>query len=187
MKNEIEISEGMEAAFENDRLTVKGSKGETTRIFRHPNVKLKVENGKIVLTSSIERKKTKATMGTWNAIIRNMFIGVTKGWRGKMKLVYSHFPVKMKVEENRFLIENFLGEKNPRFVPIPKDLKIEVKGSEIYVTGTDKQRVGQFCARIEQTTKVRGYDRRVFQDGIYITRKPYMEEEDEGRTAQGQE
>lgn len=181
LKNEIEIPEGLEAGFENGRLTVKGSKGEISRGFRHPNVKLKIENSRIILQSDMERKKTKAIMGTWNAHINNMFTGVSKGWSGELKLVYSHFPVKMKTEDKKLLIENFLGERSPREVPVPEDLEVKVDKNTIIVSGTDKERVGQLCARIEEITKVRGYDRRVFQDGIYITRKPYSEEEDEGK------
>lgn len=189
LKNEIEIPEGLELGFEKDRLNVKGTKGEVSKTFKHPNIKLEVSKERITITSGIERKKTKAIMGTWNAIINNMFLGVTKGWKGEMKLVYSHFPVKLKVEENMLVIENFLGERSPRVVSIPEDLKVEIDKNAIYISGTDKERVGQLCARIEEITKVKGYDKRIFQDGIYITRKPYSEEEDEGkgRVAETQE
>ncbi|MCK4335405.1 MAG: 50S ribosomal protein L6 [Candidatus Aenigmarchaeota archaeon] len=177
LEKEIEIPEGSDVIFEKDRLNAKGAKGEVSRMFRHPHINLKVEKGKVTLTSAMERRKVKATMGTWNAHIKNMFLGVAKGWKGELKLVYSHFPVKLKLEENTFVIENFLGERNPRSVPIPEDLKVEVDKNTIYVSGADKERVGQLCARIEQTAKVKGYDRRIFQDGIYITRKPYLEGE----------
>ncbi len=185
LKNEIEIPEGLDVVFENDRLSVKGAKGEVSKTFKHPQVGMKVEKGKIILTSDLERKKVRATTGTWNAIVKNMFLGVTKGWRGELKLVYSHFPVKLKLEGNTLLIENFLGERNPRSVPVPEDLKVEVDKNVIYVSGADKEKVGQLCAKIEQTTKVKGYDRRIFQDGIYITKKPYLEEENEGRATEG--
>lgn len=186
LKNEIEIPEDVEVRMENNRLYAKGSKGETSKKLKYPNVRISVENGKVILTSEIERKKTKAVMGTWSAIIKNMFLGVKKGWKSELKLVYSHFPVKIKVEEGRLLIENFLGERKPREVPIPGDIKIEVDKNTIYVIGTDKERVGQMAARIEEVTKVKGYDRRVFQDGCFITRKPYLaEEKNEGRDAEG--
>ena len=181
LKREIEIPEGLEVGFEKGRLNVKGTKGEVSKTLRHPKIKLEISKDRITITSDIERKKTKAIVGTWSAIINNMFLGVTKGWKGEMKLVYSHFPVKLKIEENTLFIENFLGERSPRLVSIPDDMKVEIDKNAIYVSGTDKERVGQLCARIEETTKVKGYDKRIFQDGIYITRKPYSEEEDEGK------
>ena len=162
-------------------LKIKGSKGEVSNVFKSPHVKIEVSQNKIIFTSKTERKRVRATFGTWKAHAKNMLLGVTKGWKCELKLVYSHFPVKLKLDGNSLVIENFLGERNPRSVPIPDDLKVEVDKNTIYVSGSDKERVGQTCARIEQTTKVRGYDRRVFQDGIYVTRKPFLEEEDDGK------
>lgn len=182
LKNEIEIPEGLEVVLEKGRLNVKGAKGEMNRIFKNPSIKLEVSKERLTLISDTERRKVKAIMGTWNAIIKNMFLGASKGWKGELKLVYSHFPVKLKLEGNTLVIENFLGERKPRSVSVPEDLKVEVDKNAIYVSGVDKERVGQLCARIEQTAKVKGYDRRIFQDGIYITRKPYLEGESEGNT-----
>ena len=46
-------------------------------------------------------------------------------------------------------------------------MKVEIKGDEVVVSGIDKEAVGQTAANIEQTTRIRGYDPKVFQDGIY--------------------
>ena len=100
-----------------------------------------------------------------------MIIGVTNGFEYKMKIVYSHFPVKTTVKGDMFVIENFLGEKHPRRADILGDTKIKVKGDEVILTGHNKENVGQTAANIEQVTKIKGYDPRVFQDGIYIVQK----------------
>ena len=180
MKHEIKIPEGVEASVENNIFIVKGSKGELNRTFKDHNIVFKVETGKILLSSEIVRKKTKAMLGTWRAHIKNMITGVDKGWKGELKVVYSHFPVKLKADNNMLVIENFIGGRSPRTVPIPEDLKVEIKGTEIFVLGIDKEKVGQLCARIEQITKIKGFDRRIFQDGAYITKKPYAEGEQDG-------
>ncbi len=168
---------------EDNRVYVKGKKGELNREFKHPNVRMKIGEGKIVLSSDLERRKVKAIIGTWKALLRNMFLGVNRGWKSELKLVYSHFPVKLKVEEGKLIIENFLGERNPRVLPIPQDLQVSIEKNAILVSGMDKERVGQMAARIEEITKVKGYDRRVFQDGCFITKKPYLEGEGEGGNA----
>ncbi len=173
----IEIPEGVEVKIEDGSLHVKGPKGEVSKEFRHPLVSIRLEDKKIAILSEIERRKIKAIVGTWKALAKNMILGVTKGWRGELKLVYSHFPVKLKVEGNMLVIENFLGERSSRHVSVPDDIKVEIKQSMIYVSGADKEKVGMVCGRIEQTAKVQGFDRRVFQDGIYITKKPYLMEE----------
>jgi len=188
LKNEIEIPKDVEVRMEGNRIYVKGSKGEVGKEFKHPNVKIRVDNERVVITSDLKRKKIKAIMGTWKVLLNNMFLGVNRGWKSELKLVYSHFPVKLKVEEGKILMENFLGERKPRTLSIPEDIKIDVEKNLIFVTGTDKERVGQMAARIEEVTRVKGYDRRVFQDGCFITKKPYVVEvENEGRNAKGQE
>ena len=174
LKNEITIPEGVEVRMENGKIYVKGSKGEVSKEFKNPNVKIRIENGRIMLASDTERRKMKAVMGTWKVLLNNMLLGVTKGWKSELKLVYSHFPVKLKVEEGKLLIENFLGERKAREVPLLGDIKIDIDKNSIFVTGADKERVGQMSARIEEVTKVKGFDRRVFQDGCFITKKPYV-------------
>ena len=69
------------------------------------------------------------------------------------------------------MISNFLGERKPRSAKIMGDSKVEIKGDTVVVSGIDKELVGQTMANIEQATKVRGFDIRVFQDGIYLVDK----------------
>jgi len=185
LKEEIEIPEGVEVTVENRIVRAKAEKGEVERKFEHPHVKIGTDDGKIVLTSDIERKKVKAVMGTWKALVKNMFLGVAKGWKAEVKLVYSHFPVKLKVEDGKLVIENFLGERKPRTVILSDDVKVDIEKNTIFISGIDKEKVGQTAARIEEVTKVKGYDRRVFQDGCFITKKPYvLEVEDERGTSE---
>ena len=66
-------------------------------------------------------------------------------------------------------IENFIGERHPRSSKIVGDAKVQVKGDEVIITGVNKEDVGQTMANLEQATKIRGKDPRVFQDGIYLT------------------
>ena len=84
-----------------------------------------------------------------------------------------HFPVKMSLSDNTFVISNFLGEKSPRHAKILGDVKVSIDGKDntVTVSGIDKEEVGQTAANIEQATKIKGYDPKVFQDGIYIVNK----------------
>jgi large subunit ribosomal protein L6 len=89
-----------------------------------------------------------------------------------MKLVYAHFPVKLEVQDGKLMIKNFLGSRSTRSAKILDGVEIKIEGDSVRLTGIDKEKVGQSAANIEQATHVKGYDRRVFQDGIYITQKP---------------
>ena len=110
-------------------------------------------------------------MGTAVAHIRNMITGVTEGYTYKLKIVYSHFPVTAKVEGDKILIQNFLGERTPRVAKIVGDTKVEIKDQEITVTGIDLEEVSQTSGNIEQACRIIGFDRRRFPDGVFITSK----------------
>jgi len=167
----IPIPEGVEVKIEGSNVRVSGPKGVVERRLWHPNVKVEREGQSVFVRWESQRKKVKAIAGTFAAHIRNMITGVTEGFTYKLRIVYSHFPIQVKVVGDRVEISNFLGEKRPRFAEIVGDVRVEVKGKDIIVTGVDKEAVGQTAANIEQTTRIKRRDPRVFQDGIYLVEK----------------
>ncbi len=172
MENELVIPENVTIEIDNKQVKVSGPKGELERVFKYfHDIKIEKKDNKLVVSSPSDRKKVRAMAGTIIAHVRNMIKGVTDGYTFKMRIVYSHFPVTIKVEGDKFLINNFLGENIPRVAKILGDTKIEIKGQDIFLTGTDKEAVGQTCGNIEQACRITKFDRRVFQDGIYIVEK----------------
>ncbi|KYK29464.1 MAG: 50S ribosomal protein L6 [Candidatus Proteinoplasmatales archaeon SG8-5] len=170
-KEVIEIPEGVQANVQDRTVTVKGPKGEQSRTFPVSRIILAKEGNAITLTAELPRRKDSALLGTFRGHIQNMLVGVSNGFVYKMKIVYSHFPVKAAAKEGYFQIDNFLGEKHPRIAQIMGDTKVTVKGDEVILEGSNKEHVGQSAANIEQATRIKGYDLRVFQDGIYIVSK----------------
>lgn len=151
--------------------TIKGPKGSLERPFRSTSVKVLVEGNKVVVRKDLARKKEKAVVGTYASHIQNMMVGVTKGWTYTMKAVFNHFPIKMVIKGDEFHVENFLGERAPRTARIMKGVKVTVKGADVTLEGIDLADVSQTAANIENCTKIRNKDIRVFQDGVYITKK----------------
>ena len=168
---EIEIPAGLEVSVNGDTVKVKGPKGEITKKLKLDFIGVQKKDNKVLLTSQENRKFNKAVLGAAKAKIDNMINGVTNGVTYRMKIVYSHFPMNVKVAGDKLLIDNFLGEKYPRKAPLQKNVTVEVKGQDVTVKGIDKEMVSQTAASIEQTTRIKGRDLRVFQDGIYITEK----------------
>lgn len=170
--DEVEIPENVEVVVEGLKITVKGSKGVITKDFSHMRgVIVRKENNKVIIETYMADKRTKALVGTLVAHLKNMIKGVTRGYTYKLKIIYSHFPVTVVVDEaNRIVrIKNFLGEKADRIARIVgDDVKVKVVGDEIIVEGIDKEHVGQTAANIELATKIKDKDRRVFVDGIYL-------------------
>jgi len=167
---EIDIPEGVDVNI-SDNVTVKGPQGEVSRRFTYPNISMKKEEGKIVLVTSFPKKKDKSMIGTTRAHLNNMITGVTDGFTYHMKIVFAHFPMTVKVAGDKVNIDNFLGERHPRVAKIVGSAKVNVKGDEVTVTGINKEDVGQTMANLEQATKIKGRDPRVFQDGIYLVDK----------------
>ena len=104
-----------------------------------------------------------------------MIRGIDSGFTYKLKAVYSHFPMTLKVDGNTMTITNLFGEKVPRKAPLPwspSDVKVTVENkTDVIVSGSDREKVGQTAANIERACKIKKRDRRVFQDGIYIVSK----------------
>ncbi len=169
---EVIIPQGVEIAVAGNVITVKGKLGELKKEFKLRDVKTAQKEGKFLVgmeNGGIRRKET-AYLGTIAAHVKNMVVGVTRGYEYKMKVVYAHFPINVSVEGARLTIKNFVGEKTPRHAAILAGTKVDVKGQDITVNGIDIEKVGQTCANIEQATRIRKRDSRVFQDGIYLTR-----------------
>jgi large subunit ribosomal protein L6 len=169
--SEIKIPNGVEAKVSGNTIVVKGKLGEVARDFPPEKLKIKTKDEHIVLSVDSENRKQRAMLGTWSGHVRNMIHGVADGVTYKMKVVYSHFPMTVKTQGDAVLIENFLGERFPRKTKILKNVTIAVKGQDITINGFDLEKVAQTAANIEQVTRIRRLDPRVFQDGIYIIEK----------------
>lgn len=153
---------------EGNAVTLKGPKGELSRTFKTHRVILTNEGNVITLTGSPNNKQTGVLVETISAHIRNMTEGLVYGYEYKMKMVYSHFPMSIAIEKGIVNIKNFLGEKFPRQAKIVGNTKVEVKGQDVTVSGTDREAVGQTASNLEQKSKVKGKDIRRYQDGIYL-------------------
>ncbi len=171
VEEKIKIPENVQVTLENDVLTVKGEKGELSRSFSHPKIKISLKDNTVVIFSQNVRRKDKALIGTFVAHINNMIKGVTEGFEYHMKTVFSHFPIKTSVEDGFFVIQNFLGERAPRKAKILEGVNVEIKGEKTILTGIDKEKIGQTAANIERATRVKNRDVRVFQDGVYLVSK----------------
>jgi large subunit ribosomal protein L6 len=85
-----------------------------------------------------------------------------------LKIVFSHFPITAKVVGQYLTITNFTGERSPRKAKIMGNTKVMVKGEDIIVQGINLEDVSQTAANIQNSTKIRRKDPRVFLDGIYV-------------------
>jgi len=168
---EVEIPEGVEASLNESEFTFRGKEGEIKRDFYAPSLEFKIENNKIIIGNKNSTKREKKMMNTIEAHLKNMIKGVQKKFEMKLKICFAHFPITVVVQGDTALIKNFLGEKTPRICKIIDGAEVEVKGQDIIVKAIDREIAGQTAANFEKATWIRLRDRRVFQDGIFITNK----------------
>lgn len=171
----VELPKGVQARLDQDTLVVKGPHGEVHRPVPLGALGVTAEGPSVTLRLLLpaHRKKSRSLLNTWERHVGNMAQGVTVGFEARMKVVAAHFPMKVAVKDHSVVIENFLGEKYPRTASILPGVEAKVEGEWVILSGSDIERVGQSAANIERTTKIRDYDPRVFQDGIYIVDKPH--------------
>jgi large subunit ribosomal protein L6 len=164
----IQVPEDVTVNLKGKVVSVKGKQGSLTRDFSFASIDLDGEGKNVRVSAKWPRKKEAALVGTIYSHIQNMITGVTKGYSYKLKIVYSHFPISVKLQGKSVLIENFTGERRARNIKILGDVKVKIETDDITVSGINLEDVSQTAANIEQATRVRGKDPRVFLDGLYV-------------------
>jgi large subunit ribosomal protein L6 len=168
---EIEVPEGIEVKKDEKKITIKGPEGEVSKEFNFGKIKYINKDGKITLSHASSTRNNKRMINTITAHIKNMIKGAKDKFEYKLKVCSSHFPINVELKGEEVLIKNFLGEKTPRKCYMPKGVDVQVNKDIITIKSSNKELAGQAAANFEAATKVRNRDRRVFQDGIYITIK----------------
>ncbi len=166
-QDEIVIPEGVKVTQSKNMLSFVGPLGKTFKSFRRIPVNIEVTEDKVILKTIGFRKRDYAILHTARSIIRNICEGLIVGYTIKMKVVYAHFPITVKIDGKTVLIENFQGERAPRKTHIVGNTKVIPKGDDVLLTGEVWTDITQTAANIELKTKVKNKDHRVFLDGIY--------------------
>ena len=185
-KEIVEVPEGVTVTVASRRVAVEGPLGAVKKEFRHlpVDIVLSEKNGK--KTVSVEmwfgRYKQKTCVKTAASLIKNMFSGVTKGYRYKMRLVAAHFPIKTLIAKDKKSVtfQNFLGGKQDKLVLMKPGCTIRLDAEikdHIVIDGVDNAAVSHSCALINQCVKTGDKDIRKFLDGIYVSEKTMQDED----------
>ncbi len=174
----LELPKGVSLTVKGRTLVAQGPLGTVERAFPSDVLRLEVAGTTATLTLLLPpaRKHSRSLLGTWTAHIRNLVGGLTQGVEARLKVVAAHFPMKVQVRGEELVIENFLGEKYPRTTRLLPGTQATVDGEFVMLSGYDVEQVGQSAANIERVTRIRDYDPRVFQDGIYLVERARLKE-----------
>jgi large subunit ribosomal protein L6 len=164
----VQVPDDVTLTLQGKTVSIKGAKGSLTRDFSYAPISIEGDGKNVRISAKWPRKKEAALVGTIYSHIINMIVGVTKGYTYKLKIVFSHFPISVKYQDKTVLIENFTGERRPRRIKVIGDVKVKIETDDIIISGANLEQVSQTAANIEQSTKVRQKDPRVFLDGLYV-------------------
>ena len=169
---EIIIPEDTKITKEGNILIVEGKKGKLSKDFTKIPTTLVFENNKIVIQPPGKRKKDLALANTVRSIISSMIKGVEVGFTYKLKIVFSHFPITVKVKDKQVIVDNYFGERSSRVSRIVGETtQVTVNGEDVIVKGPSLENVSQTASNIESSTKIKNKDLRVFLDGVYLYAK----------------
>jgi len=175
-KSELAIPEGVQVELNGSAVKVTGPLGTTSKDFSKTRVKIEKGEAKLEVSTDLKGRRGKAMVGAIVKRLSNMMKGVRTQYVINMKLVFSHFPPTIEVQNGVFSVKNFMGERTPRRVPIPAGVQVEVKEQDIRVTSIDIESATQFAGSLETKTKTIGKDQRIYLDGIYVQGKHYEDE-----------
>lgn len=166
---EVEAPASVKISKEGNLLSVKGKLGTLKKDFTKLPATITVQGNKIIIKPYGKRKRDLAVTNTARSIIESMIKGVEKGYTYKLKIIFAHFPISVKVKGKEVTVENFFGERAPRISKIVGDAtKVSVVGEDVIVQGPSLEDVSQTAANIELSTKIKNKDQRVFLDGLYV-------------------
>jgi large subunit ribosomal protein L6 len=152
-KKPVILESGVKAELKDGQLTVTGPKG-TLSLAVHNKVNLEVTEKEInVAVAKPDNKQERALWGLFRSLVQNMVDGVTKGFEKKLEVN----GVGFKVALNGTKLTLNLGFSHPIDVEVPSDIQVAIDKNVITITGSDKQKVGQFAANVRELKKPEPY------------------------------
>lgn len=157
----IKIPAGVNVTMTDGFVTVKGPKGELSQ-YVDPSIIVKIADGEITFevdeNSPVNYKQKQAFHGLYRALVHNMVVGVSEGYKKTLELV----GVGYRVSNQGNVIEFSLGYTHPIFLELPKEVKVETKSERnqnplLMLESCDKQLIGLICAKIRSFRKPEPY------------------------------
>merc|ERR1711861_45909 len=161
-KSKIVVPDDCEVKIKSRTVQVKGPRGTLTKSFKHMSVDLYMADPKTIMVEK------------WFGTSKELAI---------IKTVYAHFPTNVQINGKGDALDvvNFIGQKVKFHIDALEGVKMErdpKSNQDILISGNDVENVSRTCALINQACAVKNKDIRKFLDGIYVSQKGHIVEED---------
>ncbi len=157
-KMPVPIPQGVEIKISDKNLvSVKGPKGELSQQV-DPDIIVSVENGELNVSRPTDQKRHRALHGLYRALINNMVVGVSEGFKKELEVV----GVGYRASNTGQLLELTLGYSHPVYFYVPDEVKVSAgqekgKNPIIKLESADKELIGQIAAKIRSFRKPEPY------------------------------
>lgn len=164
----IDVPSGVEVKLDGNVITVKGPKGTLTTEL-HKDMNVAIDGSVISVTRPSEKKEHKSLHGLTRTLVSNMVEGVTKGFTKELEIIGVGYRA---AKQGKDLVMN-LGYSHQVIMPEIEGISIEVPGAnKIIISGPDKQKVGQFAAKVREKRPPEPYKGKgIRYVGEYVQRK----------------
>src|ERR671939_28996 len=134
---EVEAPASVKIEKDGNAISVKGKHGTIKKDFTKLPATVAVQGNKVTIRPYGRRKRDLAVTNTARSVITGMIKGVEKGYTYKLKIIFAHFPISVKVKGKEIHVENFFGERSARISHIVGDAtKVSLVGEDILVQGS---------------------------------------------------
>lgn len=164
----VDLPDGVDVKIDGSLIKVKGSKGELTRTF-HERISFSLDDGVVTVTRPDDARESRALHGLSRALLNNMVVGVSDGFRKELEIHGVGYRAAMKGRD----LELLVGFSHPVVVEAPEGITFEVpEQTKIVVSGIDKEQVGQVAANIRKVRPPEPYKGKgIRYVGEYVRRK----------------
>ncbi|MDB5319002.1 MAG: rplF [Phycisphaerales bacterium] len=154
-KKPVPLASGVKVTVQDHLVKMDGPKGKL-ELTVHPLITVKLDDAKkeLVVTRPDDERQSKALHGLTRALLNNMVIGVSQGYKKTLEIQGVGYKAEMK---GKNLVLS-VGFANPITVAIPSDVQVQLEGpTKLHVSGNDKQAVGEFAAQVRKLRKPEPY------------------------------
>jgi large subunit ribosomal protein L6 len=154
-KKPVPVASGVKVSVNDHLVKVEGPKGKL-ELNVHPAITVKLDDDKknLVVTRPDDEKQSKALHGLTRALLNNMVVGVSEGYKKTLEIQGVGYKAEMK---GKNLVLS-VGYANTIPMAIPGNVTVQLEGTnKIHVSGADKQAVGEFAAQVRKLRKPEPY------------------------------
>lgn len=167
-KQPVEIPQGVKVHIADNIVSAEGPKGKLS-LAVHPTISVKQQDGKLVCERADDERQSRALHGLFRALVRNLLLGVAKGFEKKLEVVGIGYSAALDGKRLKLTV----GFSQPVSVPVPDGITVALPDTtHIVISGANKQQVGQFAAEVRKVRKPEPYKGfGIKYDGEQVRRK----------------